>query len=488
MIDPYQIYEEIDISDDFNNTTSLITKLNKRIFIDNGNVCVTNGISGIEENKLRQLSNKTDLVVIDVHGIGIYTLNENKIERYFWHNNEWKNFGENFRHSNIYKHFKHFKLLIRKILQNEFDNSKHSIPFPIFIMDDGERNIVEDVINDNLVLPKFGIKMLKIAIENKIQDAVQQIIELTQDYSENYMTIISLNLAILCDYYPDFIIKYISSTSIILSPYCIRIGNSKNPSLHSYANIIYIKESNTNNNVFKPISANYEVVNFIVPFPQICVYQDDSKRLKIIMMIPKSNSIWNEFLYKPKSILFYNLDSNHFYNWWNFAAIIDFKVFESFGIYFAIIIGVVKKVFPFLVVLLFIVLGYAQAFFIVLRSNSINDDNDPRNVATKYVFVNPDGTITVYNLLTGDSGSLLSFTYREHSIMTILLTVFNYPPFISKKLRELVAFSDDNNKLEKKIDQLTKQNIEFKEDLIKQNVELKQQLERIINYIGVEQG
>ncbi|PKB96386.1 hypothetical protein RhiirA5_434931 [Rhizophagus irregularis] len=195
------------------------------------------------------------------------------------------------------------------------------------------------------------------------------------------------------------------------------------------------------------------------------------------MMIPKSNSIWNEFLYKPKSILFYNLDSNHFYNWWNFAAIIDFKVFESFGIYFAIIIGVVKKVFPFLVVLLFIVLGYAQAFFIVLRSNSINDDNDPRNVATKYVFVNPDGTITVYNLLTGDSGSLLSFTYREHSIMTILLTVFNYPPFISKKLRELVAFSDDNNKLEKKIDQLTKQNIEFKEDLIKQNVELKQQLE-----------
>ncbi|CAB5367008.1 unnamed protein product [Rhizophagus irregularis] len=193
--------------------------------------------------------------------------------------------------------------------------------------------------------------MLKIAIENKIQDAVQQIIELTQDYSENYMTIISLNLAILCDYYPDFIIKYISSTSIILSPYCIRIGNSKNPSLHSYANIIYIKESNTNNNVFKSISANYEVV-------QICVYQDDSKRndhennvtkknhdikskiitilkkmitgLKIIMMIPKSNSIWNEFLYKPKSILFCNIDSNHFYNWWNFTVIIDFK-WKTFG-------------------------------------------------------------------------------------------------------------------------------------------------------------
>ncbi|CAB5390109.1 unnamed protein product [Rhizophagus irregularis] len=409
-----------------------------------------------------------------------------------------------------------------------------------------------------------------------------------------------------------------------------------------------------------------------------------------MMIIPKSNSIWNEFLYKPKSILFCNIDSNHFYNWWNFAAIIDFKwktfgrvyyyliwlfytifygcysiastldqkfipdfyfkllfiisiifgstflifeirqclwnykhyfkdiwnlfdvgtyllpiiasifwfinfsqpilltsisiillsfkfllffrVFESFGIYFAIIIGVAKKVFPFLVVLLFIVLGYAQAFFIVLRSNSINDDNDPQNIATKYDFVNSDGTISnittiiqepdsntnlfnwfptsllaVYNLLTGDSGSLSSFTYREHSIMTILLvtftfftviylmnlfigllnlaiddynkkeefllqkaqiimeielfymlpcyydipitkirklinaidneqTVFNYPPFISKKLRELVAISDDNNKLEKKIEQLTKQNVELKEKLIEQNVKLKEEL------------
>ncbi|CAB4412628.1 unnamed protein product [Rhizophagus irregularis] len=371
LVDPYQVYDEFDISDDFNNTTSVITKLNRRIFIDNGIICVTNGIE-IDENKLQQLSNKTiyrssiytlstfkiiqsmlneiidqdeikkssleakinnhvlykinlnedgrleivteksfvcapdstfsikllnnqDLVVINVHGIGIYTLNENMIERYFWCNNEWKNFGEKFAHDNIYNIIQHFKPLVGKILQNEFDNSKHSIPFPTFIMDyrkcygdifpsfaieeyfrRNRRDIVEDVINDYLVL-KFGIEMLKIAIKERQKHAIQQIIESTQDYSENYMTIISLNLVELCDYYPDFIIKYISSTSIILSPYCIRIGNSKNPLLHSYTNIIYIKESNMDNNVFKPISANYEVVNFIVPFPQICVYQDDSK-------------------------------------------------------------------------------------------------------------------------------------------------------------------------------------------------------------------
>ncbi|PKY62150.1 hypothetical protein RhiirA4_488146 [Rhizophagus irregularis] len=179
-------------------------------------------------------------------------------------------------------------------------------------------------------------------------------------------------------------------------------------------------------------------------------------------------------------------------------------------------IGVAKTVFPFLVLLFFIVLGYAQAFFIVLRSNSINDDNDPWNIATKYNFINSDGTINnnittiiqdpdsntnlfnwfftsllaVYNLLTGDSGSLSLFTYQEEFllqkaqiIMEIELfymlpfqrynnkkwfpdwiyydipvtevrklinaidneqTVFNYPPFISEKLRDLVVLT--NNK------------------------------------------
>jgi hypothetical protein len=135
----------------------------------------------------------------------------------------------------------------------------------------------------------------------------------------------------------------------------------------------------------------------------------------------------------------------------SFKFLLFFRVFKSFGIYFAIIIGVAKKVFPFLVLLFFLVLGYAQAFFIVLRSNSINDDNNPRNLAAKYIFVNSDGTINdatsiiqdpdsntnlfnwfptsllaVYNLLTGDSGSLSSFTYREHSVMTILLVTFTF--------------------------------------------------------------
>ena len=54
-------------------------------------------------------------------------------------------------------------------------------------------------------------------------------------------------------------------------------------------------------------------------------------------MVPNDNNPWNEFLYKPKSILFCTIDSNNFYNWWNFAAIIDFK-WNTFGrIYYYLI-------------------------------------------------------------------------------------------------------------------------------------------------------
>ncbi|GBC08630.1 hypothetical protein RclHR1_08270007 [Rhizophagus clarus] len=732
LIDPYQIYDEIDISSDFNDS-SVITKLNRKIYIDNDEVCFTDGLDEqqlsnkfiygksvysstifkIIQSMLREIIVQVDinkdvvpghtvsvtdnveieggcfdvdtilingedeayvphilsykqlnnqyLVLIHMEGISIYTMNENGLRlRYFWNNNEW---------NDIYKIFKkdcdknydinftneHYKPLIARILMNEFYDSNRSIPFPKYV-EDGEyirhdeydrRYIVEECLNDNLVSSKFGTEMLKAAIKQKRQDIFQQIIESTQDYSENYMTIISLNLVELCDYYPDYIITYISRTSIMLSPYCRKIGNSKNTSLHSHTNI-YIKKSNMNNIFFKFISELYnglirhlrtkeeiQTVSFIVPFPQICVYKADSKnndhknpstleqksipdsyfKLPFIISITLGSiflifeirqclwnykcyfkDIWNLFdvgayLLPIIASIFWLINKSQ--PLWltaisiillSFKFLLFFRVFESFGIYFAIIIGVAKKVFPFLVLLFFLILGYAQAFFIVLRSNSNNDDNDPRNVATKYDFVNPDGTISnattmiqdpdsntnlfnwfptsllaVYKLLTGDSGSLSSFTYREHSTMTILLvsftfftviylmnlfigllnlaiddynkkeefllqkaqiimeielfymlprqrnnkkwfpdwiyydipiteirklinaidnkqTVFNYPPLISKKLRELVVLTDVKKQTKEELAQELKEKMD---ELTNQNVELKQQMEHI---------
>ncbi|CAB4407985.1 unnamed protein product [Rhizophagus irregularis] len=263
-----------------------------------------------------KLLNNQDLVIINMEGISIYTMSELIItegifwfrRRYFWRNNEWNNVYEKFEeychyHYDIKFTSEHYKPLIRRILKNEFDDSKHSIPLPIFMnigsvpkffslsskKDWWDRNdIVNVVIKDKLVSSKYGIEMLKIAIKERCYEVVQQIIESIQDYSENYMTIISLNLAELCDYYPDYVIKYISRTSIMLSPHCNHIGNSKNTSLHSHTN--YIKESTMDNIIFKFISTLYkgliqylmikediQTVSFIVPFPQICVYPDNSK-------------------------------------------------------------------------------------------------------------------------------------------------------------------------------------------------------------------
>jgi hypothetical protein len=39
-------------------------------------------------------------------------------------------------------------------------------------------------------------------------------------------------------------------------------------------------------------------------------------------------------LYKPKSILFCNVDSKNYYKWWNFAAIIDYLILIFYAIFF----------------------------------------------------------------------------------------------------------------------------------------------------------
>ncbi|GES83530.1 hypothetical protein GLOIN_2v823409 [Rhizophagus clarus] len=76
--------------------------------------------------------------------------------------------------------------------------------------------------------------------------------------------------------------------------------------------------------------------------------------------------------------------------------------FESFGIYFAIIISVGKQIISFFVVLLIIIISFAHAFYISLlpRSNfsfekrTINNDpNNPWNIVPSYNQVFENRTI-----------------------------------------------------------------------------------------------
>jgi hypothetical protein len=166
-----------------------------------------------------------------------------------------------------------------------------------------------------------------------------EILDITKN-SYNNMNIISLHLPKLCDhYYSNLVMKYILHTSILLNPFCLSVKNSTNTSLYAYPSNIGIKKSNyyfskTLINYFKKqkIQETTPTISFIVPFHKMCKYQN------------KNYNPWNEMLFKPKSILFCNIDSNNFYQWWNFAAIIDFK-WKTFGKFYYFLIWIFYTMF-----------------------------------------------------------------------------------------------------------------------------------------------
>ncbi|PKC71621.1 hypothetical protein RhiirA1_453319 [Rhizophagus irregularis] len=136
------------------------------------------------------------------------------------------------------------------------------------------------------------------------------------------------------------------------------------------------------------------------------------------------------------------------------------SVSESVGTYFAIIVIVAKRIFYFLIILFILIISFAHAFFILLspdsdfsfekRTNN-NDPNNPWNLASTYSKVLDDGTIdsnpyiiqppnentnmfidyrtaifAVYLFLTGDSSSLINWTYMNNPSLVILIVLFSF--------------------------------------------------------------
>ncbi|CAB4490611.1 unnamed protein product [Rhizophagus irregularis] len=432
------------------------------------------------------INNKQDLVLINVEQIEIFTRSINGITcQYQWNNDEWKNTYKKFRSKNrrYDKNFinEHYRKLINKILKNEFNDSNSSIPLPKFssevheilnnnplvenIKNDTEalskfrkdmldnkinyqqmKAITTSIVDDKELFSKFGSEILKMAIENNYNDIVKKvidkIIESIQVNSENrgYMELanpsqtncsymmtllpfISSNFLELSKKYPDFAIKYISYTSIILSPYCDFIRNSTNTSLHSYSNV-YIKKSNPVNNYFKPISSLWtrsktdqsstsqqevvQTISFIVPFPRICVYKNQknngskkndrnnnhhetekTENIEKINHETENNvlhddhpfNIWNEFLYNPKSLLFYP---------WNYFDVGAYSLPIAASICWII--------------------------------NKIQLPNSNTNLFNWF----PTSLFAVYKIITGDSGSLSPWAFQDNPLMTFLLFTFTF--------------------------------------------------------------
>ncbi|GBC03576.1 hypothetical protein RclHR1_00520028 [Rhizophagus clarus] len=137
-----------------------------------------------------------------------------------------------------------------------------------------------------------------------------------------------------------------------------------------------------------------------------------------------------------------------------------FRVFESYGRYFAIMLGVAKHVFSFLVILFIIILSFAHAFFILLSPQQAfdlntpavnNDINNPWVLTNQLYQMNPDGSygqnpvlvqqpststnmfawfqtslLAMYLMITGDSSSLSSFSYLDRHSLAILTITFSF--------------------------------------------------------------
>ncbi|CAG8444397.1 8375_t:CDS:2 [Funneliformis caledonium] len=122
-----------------------------------------------------------------------------------------------------------------------------------------------------------------------------------------------------------------------------------------------------------------------------------------------------------------------------------FRVFESFGVYFAIIISVAKRIISFLVVLGIILISFAHAFYILLSLE------DPWNITTTFttydqkgstdpnpfIIQTPDentnmfsyyGTalFAIYLFLTGDSSAFTPWPYKNNSMLVVLMVLFSF--------------------------------------------------------------
>ncbi|CAB4423412.1 unnamed protein product [Rhizophagus irregularis] len=281
------------------------------------------------------------LILITTCGIYIFTIVENSLRlRYFWNN---KKLNDYYSHSitNNFK-FDKYKENIKEILKSElFKDSLPSPSFDIFKTYTEYHYLIEGIINDPKDCLEFVSELFEIEKERNSENGVKLIFDIIIELIEmansqqlpvinQYMEFINLKLPELSDRYSSLVIKYILRTSILLDSSCASFKNSKKTSLYAYSKDPYIKRTNRFivflldifSSIYKFSSQTskedlVQTISFIVPFPGIWKYQKGQKDQKDQNywneIIYKPISPWNIFIYKQKSILFCNIDSNNFY-------------------------------------------------------------------------------------------------------------------------------------------------------------------------------
>ncbi|PKC73251.1 hypothetical protein RhiirA1_389068 [Rhizophagus irregularis] len=559
--------------------------------------------------------NNNDIILLTTKGLFIYHFNENSKSislNYYYYmkinishdsNREISNKDDIINQLKNYKN----KFLESTLPLSDYHSLKHYDKWVSYIKDDKER------------LLKYGVELLTFAIEEHNLDLIEDIYKKCMNYFEKdlknnrmFLSIIASTMPLLNKYYPDYISRYSSETTMITdsSFYNIEYTNNNNLHLHSYFQypqiinltrsiwwckyrtlmsefgdnykIMYLMLITIQILIILPflfiyiailcilliyyyiIKVKEEIFNYTMTTPTIIFM---NPYIKFVNYPQEYNWFWE--LIKPKSSPFVETISKDIYKTWNGEALINFKwnnygkyyytliwigymaflgcftiaatisqqyisddtqnrlliasiilgfihlsfeirqfiydpikwihnfwnifdlkfllffrVFESFGIYFAIMISVGKQIASFLVVLFIIIISFAHTFYILLspkfdfsfKNNTNNDDpNNPWNIASAYYQVFEGGTVNrsqymiqlpdgntnmfvdfgtalfaMYLFLTGDSSALSKWTYKDNPSLVILIVLFSLliVVYLMNLLIGLLnnAIEKDNNK------------------------------------------
>ncbi|RIA98452.1 hypothetical protein C1645_731671 [Glomus cerebriforme] len=298
-------------------------------------------------------------------------------------------------------------------------------------------------------LVRYGTKLLRSAIENNNEHLIKEIIEKTLEYFKKnqdlniyILSIISENMNRLSHKYSDFLLDYLNKLD--------KIFTSK------------LSKFKTNNSIFNTICHIFShISDFIDTFIKGCCGKFCGKCCGFCdlgaYLLPTITSIWilndnTDIRLSPLiSISCLLLD---------IKFLLFFRAFGIFGIYFAIIIGVGRRIYSFLFILFLIIISFAHSFLILLKpkfkfsendQGDLNDPNNPWVLTTKYHQISEDGTINsnailvqepdentnlfssfadsllaVYLFLIGDKNSLDAWTPKDNKVMIVLMVIFTF--------------------------------------------------------------
>ncbi|CAG8473639.1 10082_t:CDS:2 [Dentiscutata erythropus] len=329
-------------------------------------------------------------------------------------------------------------------------------------------NLIKDHINDTSFFALYAQNLLEAAISEQRIDLVDQVFDkcmklIKNDPAEiNVLKIISSLSIKVHETYPDYFNRFISQTSLLLSPSHVLnepIVYTSDPHLHPHAAEPYmfkLKKELVDKQFTVP------AIHFVVPLAGFSSYDTDFSFWKEIFGRSKSNgflifnwkryvfNLWNCFdfgsLTFPVAISIYWLINGSPPLWAPSLAclFLDIKflfylrAFEYFGVYFAIIVGVAQTVFSYLIVLGIIILAFTHALYILLQEDSKNMTHRDK-VHRKIIEVKNDKDLTedkkpvISNLLLELTGLNIKSEESEQEEANLKLD-----NDILKKLLELV--------------------------------------------------